>query len=220
MIDYTKAAIEIISDDVKRMVKIYKIATIVAKVVPFVYFIYTIVTGIAFPVINVTFCVLSMIFIIREVIVSKKINDYKELLPFAKRKEKKNIQADIRELKNKKKTTLLAKKWIKAIDSTLDLLFMIYAIFATTTHLTWVSVMLTVMVVLTWLFHLIVLVATLYISNRKQLLCDAVKMDVDNLVRPITTVGNAIKKIVTGKESEESAKTKERKFLDKIVGKK
>ncbi|MBR2372012.1 MAG: hypothetical protein IKA90_03985, partial [Clostridia bacterium] len=68
--------------------------------------------------------------------------------------------------------------------------------------------------------QLIIEIATFYVEKRFSLIMEALKADRDNFVQPVVSVGNAIKKIVTGKESEEPTKTKERKFLDKLVGKK
>ena len=210
MIDYTKAAVEIISNDVKKILKVYRFVTIVAKTLPFVYFVYAIVAGVAFPVINIAFCALAMFFIVREIIISKKIDEYIQLLPFANKEAKKIIEKNIHLLKKEKSQKLLTTKWIKTIDSTLDFVFIAYAIFATTTHITWVSVVLAVCVVLTWLLRMVILVATLYTNSRRNLLLTAVANDL-----PIEFVNNWLVGNFGKMTEKEEEKAKEK--LDKIV---
>lgn len=210
MMDYIKATTTIVSNDVKKVLKVYRFVTIVAKTVPFIYFVYAIVAGVAYPVINIAFCALSMFFIIREIIISKKIDEYKGLLPFAKKEAKKIIQKDIHLLKKQKAKRLLTTKWLKAIDSTLDFVFIAYTIFATTTHLTWFSVALAVCVVLTWILRLFVLIATIYINSRRNLLVTAVLNDL-----PLEFVNKLVSNSFGEISEKEEANAQEK--LDKIV---
>jgi len=206
MFDYTKEAISVIVDDYKTALKVYKIFSILGKITPFVYIVYALLVGVANAVINVMFCVVSVIFIIREGILAKKIKNIEDVLPVLSKKDKKQAKCQLKLLKKERKDMFAINKWIKLADTSIDLIFICYMIFATSTHLTWVSVLLAVFVVVTWLLRLAVLFITGYISNRKKLLTEAVKEDVTNPFNAVDTV-----KKFLGKEKEEN---KFIKFLD------
>ena len=211
MFDYTKEAINVLVCDYKKALKLYKIFAVVGKVAPFVYFIYALFVGVANAIVNIVFCVISMFFIVREAILAKKIKNIRDILPDLKKQEKREAKKELKFLRQERQEMLATNNWIKLLDATFDLIFIGYTIFATSTHLTWVSVLLAVFVVISWLLRIAVLLVATYINNRKRLLTEAVKEDITNPFNAVDTV-----KRFFGKEKEENRVIK---FLDERMEK-
>lgn len=97
---------------------------------------------------------------------------------------------------------------------------MLYGIYATTTHVSPLSVILSALMIVGWILQVVFEVILHYIINRSNLLMEGMKADYENFVKPAKAVGNFFKKM-TGKEVEpEKERSKTRRWLDKKVAEK
>ena len=105
----------------------------------------------------------------------------------------------------------------KQIIKLLTLVVMVYGIYATTTHVTPISVVLSALMIVGWVLQVVFEVILKYFLNRAHFILEGMEADYENMLKPVKSVGNFFKK-VAGKEIEpEKEKSKNRLWLDDQV---
>ena len=94
---------------------------------------------------------------------------------------------------------------------------MLYGIYATTTHITPLSVILSAMMIVGWILQVVFEVILRYFISRANFVIEGMEADYESFIKPAKAVGNFFKKM-TGKEIEpEKERSKTRLWLDKKV---
>lgn len=196
MLDYTKAALQKIADDFKRLVYFFNVVTQIAYMA---YLTYAIFAGMGILWINITLAAIAMGYFVFFMIVTQGKALY----------VKQNLHVVVQRIF--KISKLLLKFFTIGV--------MLYGIYNTTQNVTPFGVILSAMMIVGWLLQLIFEVIGSILTSRFQLLVAAIEADKEELSKPVKAVGNFFKKL-TGKEVEpekEKEKSKSRIWLDKKV---
>ncbi|MBQ8685005.1 MAG: hypothetical protein IJ514_02390 [Clostridia bacterium] len=194
MFDYTKAAITKVVDDFKRLDYVRNIAT---QILYILYLVYALVAGAGIFIANALLLLLSVAYFVFFMIVTTG------KLTRAKAQTRKTVRRVFTRCKQ------LVKLFTLGV--------MVYGIYAATTHVTPLSVVLSALLIVGWVLQLVFEVVFRFFVNRASFLIEGLEADYENLVKPAKTVGNFFKKL-TGKELEpEKERTKTRVWLDEKV---
>lgn len=194
MLDYTKAAIKKTVDDFRR---VDYVRNLITQILYIFYLAYALFTGAGNFWANAVLGVLSLAYFIFFLIVTTgKIS-----------KAKSKTQ----------KTVALIFTRCKQLIKLFTLGVMLYGIYATTTHVTALSVILSALMIVGWILQLVFEVVFKFFINRAQFILEGMEADYEALVKPVKTVGNFFKKMA-GKEIEQPKEpSKARQWLDKKV---
>lgn len=192
MFDYTKMMIDQTVKDVKRIFHGYKVGS---QLIYIAYLVYALIaqTGIWFA--NLALLVLSIAYFA----FFMSTTDYGKT-------------PDGKQLKNNVKTTYV---WSKRLIRLFTISVAVYDIFTATTATNSISTLLTALMVIGWAIEVLFDLLIRIITARIALIKEALDADVDNLLKPVKTVGNFFKKAM-GQEVQPSAEpSKRRLWLDK-----
>ena len=198
MLDYTKAAVLKIQDDLR---KLLAWANLIMQITYIGYLIYAICTRAGIYIANIVLLSLSVAYFIFYAFISAGgMNKCKK--------------------KTKKIVTLIFKR-SKQVIKFFTLGVMLYGIYATSQQVTPVSVLFSAFMIVAWLVPFVLEFLIKYFSFRAQLFIEALSADIEPVAKPIKSMGNFFKK-VSGKEIEpEKEKTdaqlRARAWLDKKV---
>ena len=198
MLDYTKAAILKIQDDLR---KLLAWANLIMQITYIGYLIYAICTHAGIYIANIVLLALSAAYFIFYAFISAGGTN----------KCSKKTQ----------KTVKLIFKRSKQVIKFFTLGVMLYGIYATSQQVTPVSVLFSAFMIVAWLVPFVLEFLIKYFSFRAQLFIEALSADIEPVAKPIKSMGNFFKK-VSGKEIEpEKEKTdaqlRARAWLDKKV---
>ena len=194
MLDYTKAALKKTADDFKKLDYVRNLAT---QILYAFYLIYAIIAGAGRLWANILLLCLALGYLVVFLFVTST-------KPSENRKKLKKITWEI---------FTRTKQLIKFFN----LVVMVYGIYATTTHVTALSVVLSAFMIVGFILQLIFEVVFKFFLNRAQFIIEGMEADYENMVKPVKTVGNFFKKMA-GKEIEpEKEKSKMRLWLDDKV---
>ena len=195
MLDFTKAAIKKTIADFKKFVYVI---TVITQAVYLVYLIYALCTGAGKLAVNIAMLTVSASYFVFFLCVTE----------FGKSPDGK---------KELKKTGNLVFKWCKRLINLYSLGVMLYGLYATTQNVSWLSVLLSAFMVVSWVLQLVFDVFFRILELRVKFLLEGLEADVAKLMQPAKTVGNFFKKI-TGKEVEpEKPLTKNQEMLKAMV---
>lgn len=191
MLDYTRAAFGKIVDDFKKFLFIFGIA---AQAVSLLYLIYALFAPQGILVVNIILLILSTAYLIFLC-----------------------VQGVNAENKPQKKLAKRIYKWSKLLIKLYTLAVALYALNFTIDNTLGLSVILTALQLIGWVLQVLFEVVSLILEKLYDLVITAIKADLEQVKKPVTTVGNFFKK-VTGKEIEQpEPPTKTRAFLDELV---
>lgn len=122
-------------------------------------------------------------------------------------------------VKHTKKVVNHVYKAIKLSVSGITLGITIYGIYVAAHHTTALSVVLSCFMAIFWVFQVAVESITYFIEYQAALFMAALEADKDNLIKPITAVGDFVKKVAGKEPSEHKEPNKILKVLDKTVEK-
>ncbi len=194
MLDYTKAAVKKTVDDFRRLDYLRNLVT---QVVYIFYLVYALFAGAGYVWANAVLLGLSLAYLIFFLIVTTG----------------RVLQAKSKTQKVVAKVFTRCKQLIKLFT----LGVMIYGIYATTTHVTALSVILSALLIVGWILQLVFEVVFKFFIGRAQFLLEGIEADYEQITKPAKTVGNFFKKLA-GKEVEpEKEKSKARLWLDRKV---
>lgn len=165
MFKYTKAGLNIIIDDIKKLAKIFKYGSLIFSII---YYIVAICLKIGILVVNIIFLLLLISYTIFDLIIDKK------------KKENKLI---IRKISRSYTT-------IKIILRGFTLLVTLYGMYLGTSNTSPISIILATLMIILWILEVLFEVIARYVTNKKDLIVTAFKKDID----PILKVTNIFKK--------------------------
>ena len=193
MFKYTRTAIDIIISDIKKFSTIFNYGSLIFTSA---YFIYALVTKTGNFIANI---ILASLFV-----------GY-TIFYFITRSM---------EMKTAKKIVKRSYKWIKIVIKTFTLGAMIYGIYITTTNVTPISIILATLMIILYVLQILLELACEIVEDKKDLLVEAVAKDMEIVTRPVSAVGNFVKRM-KGEEVviEEKEPSKELKILEKRMAK-
>lgn len=189
MFKYTRTAIDIIISDIKKFSTIFNYGSLIFTSA---YFIYALVTKTGNFIANI---ILASLFV-----------GY-TIFYFITRSM---------EMKTAKKVVKRSYKWIKIVIKTFTLGAMIYGIYITTTNVTPISIILATLMIILYVLQILLELACEIVEDKKDLLVEAVAKDMEIVTRPVSAVGNFVKRM-KGEEVviEEKEPSRELKILEK-----
>ncbi len=190
MIDYSKAAIQLILDDVKKFKKFFKLFSLVFTTG---YFIYVLVTQSGLFVANIVLSVLFLGYTMFEFITAKK--DLKPIKRIVKR----------------------SYAWTTLAIKLITLGAMLYGIYTATKAMTAMSIILATLMIVFWVLQVILELLIQIVENKVDLVTAAVQKDIDNIKKPMNTIGNVFKKIRGEEIPPEPEKSKQIIRLEKKI---
>lgn len=189
MFKYTKASIGLLIDDCKRYAKIFKYVSLIATLGLLTYQIITgFMKGSNLVYFNIAIAVAFLAFAFVDLLFKSK---------------------------SLKRTVKRIYKWLKIILKAITLGITIYEIYIADT-VDGIQIILTTLMILLWIASFISEVVVEVVQIRANEILVAVKQDIDDVKKPITTVSNVFKKI-TGQEVEvKPVDEKKEKILAKL----
>lgn len=189
MFRYTKAAIDILINDIKKYCDIFKYSTMICTIL---YFIYALFSKTGNFIINSILLGLFVIYILLDVSTTKK------------------------EAKLLKRFILKSYKVLKFATKTFSLVVMVYSIYNATANVSGISIILATLMIIMWVLQLLFEIVIQLFNDKKDLIVAGWSKDIENLKKPVTNVTNFIKK-VKGEEIIEStsSNTREIRILEK-----
>ena len=193
MFKYTRTAIDIIISDIKKFSTIFNYGSLIFTSA---YFIYALVTKTGNFIANI---ILASLFV-----------GY-TIFYFITRSM---------EMKTAKKIVKRSYKWIKIVIKTFTLGAMIYGIYITTTNVTPISIILATLMIILYVLQILLELACEIVEDKKDLLVEAVAKDMEIVTRPVSAIGNFVKRM-KGEEVviEEKEPSRELKILEKRMAK-
>ena len=193
MFKYTRTAIDIIISDIKKFSTIFNYGSLIFTSA---YFIYALVTKTGNFIANI---ILASLFVGYTIFyfVTKSM-----------------------EMKTAKKVVKRSYKWIKIVIKTFTLGAMIYGIYTATTNVTPISIILATLMIILYVLQILLELACEIVEDKKDLLVEAVAKDIEIVTRPVSAVGNFVKRM-KGEEVviEEKEPSRELKILEKRMAK-
>lgn len=193
MFKYTKAAVDIIIEDIKKYCNIFKYGSMIFT---FAYFIYALYTNNGNVIVNIVLISLFFLYTVLDILTHNK--DFKLL----------------------KKIIRRSYKSIKLLTKTFSLGVMIYGIYMATTNVSPISIILATLMIILWVLQLLFEIVIEIFNDKKDLLIAGWNKDIENLKKPVTTVNNFIKKVKGEEISEEKSNyPREIKVLERKINK-
>ena len=197
MFRYTRAAVDIVIEDIKRYCNIFKYGSIGLT---FAYFGYALYSKTGNFIINAILLGLFALYTILDFVTHKKIFKPRRALAAAMRRSE--------------------EKSIKFITKTFSLGIMIYSIYVATTNVSGISIILATLMIILWVLQLLFEIVVEIFNDKKDLIVAGWNKDVENLKKPVTTVSNFIKKVKGENVVEELEEdNKEIKLLERKINK-
>lgn len=193
MFKYTKAAIDIVINDIKRYCNIFKYGSMIFT---FIYFGYSIYVKSGNVIINIVLLSLFGLYALLDLFTTNK------------------------ELKFLKKFVIRSYKGLKFVTKTFSLGVMIYSIYTAASNVSPISIILATLMIVMWVLQLLFEIVIEIVNDKRDLIVAGWNKDIDNLKKPVSTVTNFIKK-VKGEEVivDDNSASKEIKLLEKKINK-
>lgn len=176
LLDYTKMAIKQTITDLKRTDYIRNVAT---QVIYIIYLIYTLIAGAGYLAANIVLLVLSVSYTVF----------FLTMTSCGKTPEGKNV----------KNAGTKIYVWAKRLIKLFTLGLTIYGICTAVEKVTPLSVILAALMIVGWILQIVFEVLIKILTNRVNFILEGLEADLDNMLKPVRSVGNFFKK-VTGKE--------------------
>lgn len=193
MFKYTRAAIDIVIEDIRRYCNIFKYTSIILT---FIYLGYAIYSKSGNFIVNVILLSTLAIYFLFDL--------------FTRNKDNKQLKKIVRR----------SYKIIKYSMKTFTIGVMVYGIYTASTNVTPISIVLTTLMIIMWAIELLFEMVVEIFEDKKDLIVAGLGKDIDNLKRPVTTVSNFIKKVKGEDIIEDKVdSSKEIKVLEKKIEK-
>ena len=176
MLDYTKMAIKQTISDLKKTDYIRNVAT---QIIYIIYLIYTLIVDTGILALNIVLLVISTSYFVF----------FLTMTSAGKTPEGKNV----------KKTGTAVYVWTKRLIKLFTLGVAVYGICTAVERVSAVSVILAALMIVGWILQIIFEVLIKILTNRVNFILEGLEADLDNMLKPVRSVGNFFKK-VTGKE--------------------
>lgn len=192
MFKYTKAAIDIVINDIKSCCNIFKYGSMIFTIL---YFGYSLYSKSGNLIANIVLLSLFSFYAILDFFTHDK------------------------ELKSLKKFIKKSYKSLKMITKTFSLGVVIYGIYTASTNVSAISIILATLMIIMWVLQLLFEVIIGIFEAKKDLIVVGWNKDIENLKKPVTTVSNLIKKVKGEEFDRGSNESKEMKILEKQINK-
>lgn len=179
MFKYTRAALNIIVDNIKLFAKIFKYGTLVLS---FAYYVLAIIFQIGYLIPNIVLLSLIVLFGLFELI---------------------TYNLDIGKSKRIVKRIF---NWSKILIKTTTLGLMIYGMYLATTDVHPFSIIIATLMIIFWILQVLLEIVSGVIESKIYLVKAAFEKDMEDIKKPITTVSNVIK-VIKGEEIKKPCKT-------------
>lgn len=191
MFKYTKAAIDIVIEDIRRYCNIFKYSSMVVTIL---YFIYALCSKRANFIVNIILLALFVVYALLDLFTNAK------------------------KLKSLKKIIKKSYKGLKMATKGFSLFVMIYGIYGAATNVSAISIILATLMIIMWVLQLFLEIFIEIFENKKDLIVAGWNKDIENLRKPVSTVANFIKK-VKGEEicKPENENCKEIKIIENKI---
>ena len=190
MFKYTKAAVDIIVNDVRRYCNIFKYGTMMFTLA---YFIYSIYAQKGNLVVNIVLLILFALYAILDLVTSKK--DYKLFKRFIRK----------------------SYKGLKITTKAFSLGVMIYGIYIAAYNVSPISIILATLMIIMWVLEVLFEIVLSIFEDKKDLLVAGWNKDIDNLKKPVTAVNNFIKKVKGEEIIVNDSSSREIKILERKI---
>ena len=192
MFDYTKAAINTTVEDLKKFFYCFSVAS---QSIYIIYLIYAICASAGNLAANIILLAVASAYFVFYVITHGM---------------------DTKHMRRAKGITRHSYIDIKLFVKALTLGFTIYSIYATSTHVTTLSVILAALTAVGWLLQAIFELTVYFVESRVNFIIAGIEADRENIIRPAQTVGNMFKKLTGAEVAPEapSEPSRARKRLD------
>lgn len=190
MLDYTIVAVKKTVNDFK---KILFFSTVVMQLFYIAYLVYATSAGRGFFPINVALLFLSVAY-------------FGFFLYVSQNQVKKGV----------KRFGQKAYAYTKLLVNLISLGVMVYGLITTAGNPTAVSLLFTVFMGILWILQVFFQFLVYIVESRARLIIDGLKIDFENVTKPVTATTNFFKKLA-GKEEQEREPIKNREFLDELV---
>lgn len=155
MVDYSKAAIKIILDDLKKWSKIFKIGF---SIFTLVYFVYTFVMEKGNIYVNIVLISLYVVYTLFELITYKKA------------------------IKKAKKIIARSYKWLKLFIKAFTLSSTLYGIYVATSNVDGISIILATLMIIVWILQVLLEIIVLVIEPKVKLIIAGVLTDAKPII--------------------------------------
>ena len=189
MLDYTRVALKNTARDVKRASFAF---TVGANLLYIAYLIYAIIVDAGILYLNIALAALTAGFLVFYIVTT------------------------IDEKKRARKAGVKAYKYIRLGTDFFTLAASVYGIYIASSHATVLSLFLCATSLVGWTVRFILTLLSAYVEAHVNYIMTAISADVDEIKRPLSTVGNVINKVM-GNEVEAPAPTRTRARLDREV---
>ena len=176
MLDYTKMAIRQTVADLKRTDYIRNVAT---QIIYIVYLLYNLIAGAGYLALNIVLLIISAAYFVFFLLVTS----------FGKSPEGKAL----------KKRGTAVYVWCKRLIKLFTLGLTVYGICTAVGHVSALSVILAALMIVGWCLQIIFEVLIRILTNRVNFILEGLEADLDQMLKPVRSVGNFFKKM-TGKE--------------------
>lgn len=176
MLDYTKMAIKQTISDLKRTDYIRNVAT---QIIYIIYLVYTLIVGTGYLALNIILLVISISYFVF----------FLTMTSLGKTPEGKTV----------KKAGTRVYVWCKRLIKLFTLGLTVYGICTAAERVSALSVILAALMIVGWCLQIIFEVLIKILTNRVNFILEGLEADLDNMLKPVRSVGNFFKK-VTGKE--------------------
>ena len=190
MFKYTKEAIYLIIEDIK---KIWKFAHLSSLITTTLYYTYAIIFQTGNLIINIILCSLFVLYTIFVIICDKHKN------------------------KKIKRVVKRSYKWIKYGIKAFTLGTTIYGFYIAATNISPISIILTTLMIILWIILVLLEIITEIIESKCDIFIEAVKQDIENIKKPVTFFENVGKKIKGEEISQQKKKSKTISLLEKRI---
>ena len=194
MFDYTQTAIKKVSDDIKKLVFA---TSLIIQILLIAYFGYAIYSGTGNLIANIVLSVLSVGYFVF-FIVTRNMNSKDELAI--------------------KKIAARCVKYAKLAIQMMTLVGVLYGAAIAIEDIGAIDVVLIALSLVCWIIQVVLEAVVIYVETQIEYIRLAIKSDIEYIAKPVTVVGDAIKKI-TGKsvENTDEKKSKKKAKLDQLV---
>lgn len=191
MLEYTKAAINTTVSDLKAFFYYFSVASQSIYAIYLIYAIFATAGNLAVNIILLAVAILYLAFYIA------------------------THGMDTKHMKRVRCITKRSYTCFKLMMKALTLGLTIYSIYATSTHVTALSVILAALTAVSWLLQVIFELTVYFFESRASFIMAGIEADWERLTKPVETVGNIFKKLTGGEVVEENSEpTRARRRLD------
>ena len=194
MIDYTSCAVEKVKTDLKRA---FLGLNISLQLLYIAYLVYAIVASVGNLIANIVLAALSVVYMIFYIFFREKANT-------PERQRARRIYS-----------------WSKLLVTAFTAGIAVYGLCVTATNVTVPAVILVSLMVVAWVLRFVLEAFICFFEFEANFILEGVKTDISNVTKPFRTVGNTVKRLVSGDDNEEPESESKpnvyRRILDKKV---